>query len=227
MNRRPNNRKLKPDILRLHTEGLSYNKIAKALDCSKSVISYHCGNGNEKARSRNFYKKKDTLQKAIRTKMNSFKSRHLTKVVSSKTKTFKRRTKKNKTIVNNIPEGNYGYNDVLAKIGPNPKCYLTGESIDLYKGDTYEFDHITPISLGGTNDLSNLQIASKNANQAKGSLTVDEFHKLCKEVLEYKRKQNISKSMKGNKNSSNHSSPEFKKKQSEAMKKAWAKRKLK
>ena len=41
------------------------------------------------------------------------------------------------------------------------------------------------------------------------------------------RKQNISKSMKGNKNSFNHSSPEFKKKQSEAMKKAWAKRKLK
>jgi len=40
-------------------------------------------------------------------------------------------------------------------------------------------------------------------------------------------KNKISKSMKGNKNSSNHSSPEFKKKQSEAMKKAWAKRKLK
>jgi len=40
-------------------------------------------------------------------------------------------------------------------------------------------------------------------------------------------KNKISKSMKGNKNSSNHSSPEFRKKQSEAMKKAWAKRKLK
>lgn len=41
------------------------------------------------------------------------------------------------------------------------------------------------------------------------------------------RKQNISKSMKRNKNSSNHSSNEYKKKQSEAMQKAWAKRKLK
>ena len=41
------------------------------------------------------------------------------------------------------------------------------------------------------------------------------------------RKQNISKSMKGNRNSINHSSLEYKKKQSEAMKKAWAKRKLK
>ena len=187
MNRRPNNRKLKPDILRLRADGLSYNQIAQTLNCSKSVISYHCGDGSERSRARNFYKQKDTLQKAIRTKMNSFKSRHLTKVISSKTKTFKRRTKSNKTIVNNISEGNYGYKDVLAKIGPNPQCYLTGQSIDLYKGDTYEFDHIIPISLGGTNDLSNLQITSKHANQAKGSLTVEEFYRLCERVIEYKK----------------------------------------
>lgn len=41
------------------------------------------------------------------------------------------------------------------------------------------------------------------------------------------RKLKISKAMQGNKNSSNHSSNKYKKKQSEAMKKAWAKRKLK
>ena len=40
-------------------------------------------------------------------------------------------------------------------------------------------------------------------------------------------KKKISESMKGNKNSKNHSSGEYKKTQSEAMKKAWAKRKLK
>ena len=45
--------------------------------------------------------------------------------------------------------------------------------------------------------------------------------------LREERKQKISNSMKGNKNSSNHSSSEYKKKQSEAMKKAWAKRKSK
>ena len=40
-------------------------------------------------------------------------------------------------------------------------------------------------------------------------------------------KLKISNSMKGNTNSSNHSSNEYKKKQSEAMKKVWAKRKTK
>lgn len=188
MNRRQNNRKLKDKILKLRAEGKSYNQIAEKLECSKSLISYHCGNGNEKERSRNFYKKKDTLQKAVRTKVNSFKSRHLTKVISSKTKTFKRRTKRNKTIVNNIPEGNYGCQDVLAKIGPNPTCYLTGKQIDLYKGETYEFDHVIPISLGGTNDLSNLQIASKEANQAKCSLSLEDFYQLCKAVIRHKKK---------------------------------------
>jgi len=41
------------------------------------------------------------------------------------------------------------------------------------------------------------------------------------------RKHNISKSMNGNKNSSNHSSPEFKKKQSASMREAWARRRSK
>jgi hypothetical protein len=48
-------------------------------------------------------------------------------------------------------------------------------------------------------------------------------------MLEFseERKKKISESMKGNKNSQNHSSDEYKRKQSEAMKKACAKRKLK
>jgi len=46
--------------------------------------------------------------------------------------------------------------------------------------------------------------------------------------LEYsqERKKKISEAMKGNRSSKNHSSPEYKKVQSEAMKKAWAKRKI-
>jgi hypothetical protein len=41
------------------------------------------------------------------------------------------------------------------------------------------------------------------------------------------RKRKISEAMKGNKSSKNHSSSEYRKVQSEAMKKAWAKRKAK
>ena len=42
-----------------------------------------------------------------------------------------------------------------------------------------------------------------------------------------KKKLKLSKSMKNNMNSKNHSSPEYKAKQSIAMKKAWAKKKIK
>jgi len=40
-----------------------------------------------------------------------------------------------------------------------------------------------------------------------------------------KKKENSSKAMKNNTNSKNHNSPEYRKKQSEAMKKAWKERK--
>ena len=46
-----------------------------------------------------------------------------------------------------------------------------------------------------------------------------------KRVLSEEHKEKISLSMKGHRNSKNHSSEEYKKKQSEAMKRAWAKRK--
>ena len=51
--------------------------------------------------------------------------------------------------------------------------------------------------------------------------------KLMRGPQEEEVKKKISESMKGNKNSQNHSSGEYRKTQSEAMKKAWAKRKLK
>ena len=43
-----NNKRRKEDILKLRSEGKSYRQIEKELGCSKSLISYHCGNGNEK-----------------------------------------------------------------------------------------------------------------------------------------------------------------------------------
>lgn len=191
MSRRVNNRRVKEDILSLRAEGKSYNEISKILNCSKSVISYHCNGGSTKAKVNSYHKNKNTPEKAIMKKVNSFKSKHSPKPVITKIKGFKRTARRNKTIVNNIPEGNYTVKDVLVKIGPNPKCYLTGRPIDLYKGETYEFDHIIPVSLGGTNDLSNLQIASKEANQAKSSLILEDFYDLCEVVLKHRDKQKL------------------------------------
>jgi 5-methylcytosine-specific restriction endonuclease McrA len=187
-----NNRHLKDDILKLREEGKSYRDIASLLNCSKSVISYHCNGGSTKLKVNSYHKNKDTKTKAIVKKLNGFKSRHVPKLIKSKTAGFKRTTSRTKTIVNNITEGNYTSKDVLNKIGANPKCYLTGEPIDLYATDTYEFDHIVPIKLGGTNDLSNLQICLKEANKAKGELMLKDFYELCTKVLLYKDFKNDS-----------------------------------
>jgi len=189
MNRaRLNNRSLKPNILRLRSEGKSYNQIAKILNCSKSVISYHCGSGSEKSRVLANVKKR----LAICAKVSRFKTRCSRKnydQLSSKLKTFKRKSSKSgnrtNTIVNSIGE-NYACKDVLAKIGPNPTCYLTGTPIDLEDSSNYNLDHIIPTSRGGSNNIDNLQICIKDVNTAKGQLMLDEFYDLCEKVLEYR-----------------------------------------
>ncbi len=75
--------------------------------------------------------------------------------------------------------------DVIKKFGENPKCYLTGDPIDIYKPSTYHFDHIVPISRGGTNTIDNLGICTKAANQAKHSMTHTEFIDFCRRVIDH------------------------------------------
>ena len=65
-------------------------------------------------------------------------------------------------------------------------CYLTGDKIDLTKTGSYHLDHIIPKSRGGSNTIENCGPATKEANQAKNSLTEEEFLDLCKKVIKYK-----------------------------------------
>lgn len=187
--RATNNKRRKEDILRLRAEGKSMRAISKELGCSKSVISYHCGNGNEKKRVLRNSKKTPPICK----KVTSFKSRCSRKnfqPLSRKLKTFKRKGHgRNRTslIVHNISK-NYNCKEVLEKIGSNPVCYLTGKKINLNKPETYHLDHITPTSKGGTNDLNNLNICIKEANYAKADLSVDELYTLCENILAWRDK---------------------------------------
>ena len=79
--------------------------------------------------------------------------------------------------------------------------------------------------IGGLNNRGKVKSKEhrKNLGDALRGRTYEEMN------LEYsqERKKKISEAMKGNKSSKNHSSSEYKKVQSEAMKKAWAKRKAK
>ena len=86
---------------------------------------------------------------------------------------------------------NFTTQDVLNKFGDNPVCYLTGTPIDLNKPETYHFDHVIPASKGGTNDLSNLEICLKEANNAKNDLNLSELYSLCESILNHRDKKSL------------------------------------
>ena len=56
------------------------------------------------------------------------------------------------------------------------KCYLSGRPLDMEWGKNLEFDHIIPKSKGGSNNLDNLGVCTREANGAKQDLSLDEWN---------------------------------------------------
>ena len=170
-------------IIELRKKGYSYNKIMKELKCSKSTISYYLGNDQkEKALNRN---KKTTSKPefVLQKKLYEFRYKDtLGKQVLSKVRDFQRREGSKLSSTQKI---NFSFDDFLNKIGDNPTCYLSGESINLYESKSYNIDHIIPASKGGENTLENAGLISASINKMKSDNTVDEFLKKCIQVLEY------------------------------------------
>ena len=177
---------LNKKIIALRQKQFSFKQIAKQLNCSLSTVSYAL-----RKKTRDKAKKKfDDIPihiRKIRKKIYSFKNprvpknekpawyiskspRQISKAISTKASRFQRTM-------------TFNYKDVHKKYGDHFPCALTGRPIDFYKPETYEYDHIQPISRGGDNTISNLQLLCPEANQAKGSLTDQEFIELCKEVV--------------------------------------------
>jgi len=170
-------------IVELKKEGYTYNKIMKELNCSKSIISYYLGvNQKEKALKRN---KKTSLKPefVLQKKLYVFRYRdNLGKRVLSKVRDFQRREGSK---LFSTQEINFSFDDFLLKIGEKPKCYLSGEPIDLYETKSYNIDHITPASKGGKNTIENAGLISSSINKMKSDITVEEFLEKCIQVLEY------------------------------------------
>lgn len=177
-------------ILALKAEGKTFTQIIETLGCSRGTISYHTGVGQKiktKTRQRNRRSKihpyKSKLERFLYQKPN-----HSKRFVNLDTKTRKMLTDKihafhqeRKTKM--VTQHNFTVDDVIAKFGDQPRCYLTGELIDIQQPRTYHFDHILPVDRGGDNSLDNLGLTTKNANMAKTNMTKDEFIALCKKVL--------------------------------------------
>jgi 5-methylcytosine-specific restriction endonuclease McrA len=166
---------MKDLIIKLRSEGKTYNEIVSILGCAKATVSYHCGEGQKE--KKRLSKAADRKDKVFSRRIENFQR----KAFRGKTDDFQRRNGKSKIGKRNIT---FKYEDVLNKFGWDTRCYLTGRPISLKETDTYHFDHMTPASAGGSDSLDNLGIACKQANQAKADMTVDQLLTLCKEILE-------------------------------------------
>lgn len=163
--------KMKEQILKLREEGKTYSQIKAELGCSKSTISYHCGEGQkEKSRDRR-RKNRENTKAIIIGKIEVF--------MRSSIREFKRGRS---TLPTN---SSISYTEAFDKILNNPICYLTGRKIDLEYKKTYQLDHIIPRFKGGNNEIDNMGLTCADANKSKTHLLVSEYLDLCKEVLEY------------------------------------------
>lgn len=172
---------LSKKIIELRALGHSYNEIVSMLGCSKGTVSYYIGTDQQnktKIRCR-LYNKNNALLK----KIHRFCSNHK----NGQTQNSIDRTIKQilYTKIRKFGDGKFMFttDELLNKIGDNPKCYLTGRAIDLSDSKSYHLDHIIPKSKGGQNTLDNCGIACRIANLSKSEMTYDEYISLCKEVI--------------------------------------------
>ena len=185
-------REIKKEILELRSEGFSYRQICEKLNCSKGTVAYHCGKGQKEKyrKNSNETKKRNPLRRKMWAfQGEKYKSVKINPISGGRAKVLKSK-RDNFSEIKKSRKESAGYNYMFTleqlenKIGDNPICYLSGESIDLNNSREYSLDHIVPKSKGGTNDLDNCGLASSKANQAKSDLSVEEYITLCKNVLE-------------------------------------------
>lgn len=62
------------------------------------------------------------------------------------------------------------------------QCAITGRTLT---PDNCVLDHIVPLSDGGRNVRSNVQLVTQEANAAKGQMSMDAFVSLCHDVVSH------------------------------------------
>lgn len=160
-------------IQRFRQKGYTYKEIARKLGLSISAIytSAHPPSEESRRAAQKVWKQKAKARNPFFNKMKAFNKSELKNIIYGKYYCFSGE-------VMSVKE-----KDVMDKVGLTPICYLTGDCIDVWKPETYSFDHIVPKSRGGKSDIDNLGICTKEVNQAKSDKTPQEFIELCKKVL--------------------------------------------
>jgi len=62
------------------------------------------------------------------------------------------------------------------------RCAMTGRVLT---PETAALDHIVPRARGGISTIGNAQVVLAVVNQAKGTMTAEEFIQLCREVVSW------------------------------------------
>lgn len=191
------NKNLGPKIKLLREQGLNYNEIVNELGCSKGTVAYHLGKGQKlKTVTRNSKNKNNnpyTRKIYNFTQKYTTKNKKIKKCKWEKDLYFKIRRYCSPDRLrnpNSMKDVTITTEDITNKFGENPICYLTGDKINIYETSSYHFDHIVPRSKGGDNSLENLGICTKEANQAKSDMTLDEFYNLCEKIIKNRNNKN-------------------------------------
>jgi len=67
-------------------------------------------------------------------------------------------------------------------------CALSGRKLT---PENASVDHIVPLSKNGTHDISNIWIIDLKVNLAKGTMSVEEFISMCKDVAKFQESKNF------------------------------------
>lgn len=173
-------------ITELREQGDTYDQISEKLGCSKGTVAYHL---NPKVKE-----KSKIRQRMNRAKRHPFIKKielfHNPKVRGVRKPGIHQWKKKFQLKLESFCRENKMYSkptfsveDVIDKIGDDPKCYLTGDPIDIYDTKSYHFDHIKPVARGGKSTLDNLGVCTRDANMSKTDMMLEEYVELCKKVV--------------------------------------------
>ena len=153
------------EIIEMHKNGHSYNKIAKELNVSKGTISYHCGEGQKEksAKVRKKWRASHPKYRVLREwDANTTESKKLLIKHGNKIEVYK-------------------YKKNVEQKGLDK---LTGRPLRSDK--ELHLDHWVPTAQGGSNEITNLAVLNPESNQAKSYMTEKEFVELCKDTLEFR-----------------------------------------
>lgn len=62
------------------------------------------------------------------------------------------------------------------------RCAISGRELT---PQTASLDHIVPLARGGEHGVDNIWVVDQHINSAKGTMTLDEFVAMCRDVVRY------------------------------------------